>query len=138
MFFTLALLLLACSPKYPTQKITLTASDGQIAQLHVEIADEPMEWQQGLMRRKKLVSDGMLFVFPGATVQSFWMKDTLMPLDILFFDADGRFVALHRMDPCTEDPCPVYSSGKPAQYALEVPAGTLPPIAFGDSWKLEY
>lgn len=70
---------------------------------------------------------GMLFVFDTAQERSFWMKNTLMPLDILFFAANGTFVSWQRMDPCKADPCPSYYSNGSAQYALEVPAGFMDP-----------
>ena len=69
--------------------------------------------------------DGMLFVFPVDSDGGFWMKNTLIPLDIVFFTADGGFVDALTMAPCTEDPCPTYRPGGSYRYALEAPAGDL-------------
>jgi hypothetical protein len=67
----------------------------------------------------------MLFVFPQAQPLTFWMKDTLIPLDMLFFDEAHRLVTI-RTDapPCKADPCPTYASTAPARYVLELNAGT--------------
>ena len=53
--------------------------------------------------------DGMLFVFPVPSSPSFWMKDTLIPLDIGFFDEDGVLIGVLTMDPCREEPCRGYA-----------------------------
>lgn len=61
--------------------------------IHVELAVTRDERQEGLMFRDKLAADsGMLFIFPAEEILRFWMKDTIIPLDILFFDKDGRFI----------------------------------------------
>jgi uncharacterized membrane protein (UPF0127 family) len=68
---------------------------------------------------------GMLFVFPEvADHGGFWMKDTLVPLDIAFA-RDGTVVAVATMQPCSADPCPVTRPGTTYDLALEVPAGWL-------------
>ena len=92
----------------------------------VEVAATPAEQEHGLMDRTSMPADhGMLFVFPVAEPQTFWMKDTLIPLDMLFFDASHRLVTI-RADvlPCKADPCPTYASTAPARYVLELNAGT--------------
>ncbi len=93
--------------------------------VYVEIADEPHELNQGLMFRENLELDrGMFFVFDDERTLSFWMKNTLIPLDMLFVDADFRIVDIkENVPPCKEDPCPSYPSKKPAKYVLEVNAG---------------
>ncbi len=68
---------------------------------------------------------GMLFVFPDSEIRTFWMKNTLIPLDMLFFDSNRRLVTLlHDVPPCKADPCPIYPSTAPARYVLELNAGT--------------
>lgn len=90
------------------------------------------------MGRASLASDaGMLFVFNAPQPLDFWMKNTLIPLDILFFGADGAFVSMQTMQPCSGDPCSLYSSGAPALYALEVDAGYAAARGVGSGWKLE-
>jgi uncharacterized membrane protein (UPF0127 family) len=76
----------------------------------------------GLMHRRKAPPDGMLFVFPGDTTGGFWMKNTLVPLAIVFFDSRGKRVRRLSMKPCRLDPCPIYSPGRRYRYALELPA----------------
>ena len=93
--------------------------------VYVEIADEPHELNQGLMFRENLELDrGMFFVFDDERTLSFWMKNTLIPLDMLFVDADFRIVDIkENVPPCKEDPCPSYPSEQPAKYVLEVNSG---------------
>lgn len=94
--------------------------------IHVEIAADDATREHGLMDRKSMPADhGMLFVYPDDAVLTFWMKDTLIPLDMLFFDAQRRLVTLLAdVPPCKADPCGIYPSTQPARYVLELNAGT--------------
>ena len=87
-----------------------------------ELALTSAQQQRGLMFRKRAPKDGMLFVFSLATRGGFWMKNTLVPLKIVFFDSRGRVVRTFLMTPCIEDPCHIYDPGKLYRYALELPA----------------
>ena len=100
-------------------------SENATTLVYVEIADEPHELNQGLMFRENLESNrGMFFVFDDERILSFWMKNTLIPLDMLFIGTDFRIVDIkENIPPCKEDPCPSYPSKKPAKYVLEVNAG---------------
>ncbi|HEX5756183.1 MAG TPA: DUF192 domain-containing protein [Arenimonas sp.] len=92
----------------------------------VEIADDFESRARGLMFRDQLRPDhGMLFVYEREQPLAFWMKNTRIPLDILFFDQERRLVSiLKRVPPCSlGDRCPSYPSRKPAMYALELNAG---------------
>jgi hypothetical protein len=110
--------------------------DGQ--GLLVAIADDPGERAQGLMGVEHLGDlDGMLFVFSQEALGGFWMKGTLIPLDIAFFDDDRTFVDMLSMVPCTADPCPSYVPEAPFSWALETPAGALPPLAAGTILSVE-
>jgi uncharacterized membrane protein (UPF0127 family) len=126
--FSVALLLAACGSDDPVgldgfDSATITIDEEQMA---VAIADTPALRSRGLMGVTDLGGlDGMLFVFEESTVGGFWMKDTLVALDIAFFDADGVFVDVFPMEPCTEDPCPVYHPQGPYRYAVETPVGGL-------------
>ncbi|MDB4977948.1 MAG: hypothetical protein JWM56_134 [Candidatus Peribacteria bacterium] len=105
--------------------------------LRVEVADTSARQELGLMFRSKLEPDtGMLFIFTDENVLNFWMKNTLVPLDVLFFTAAGEFVSVQTMKPCTQDPCPSYASDKPATYALEVPAGYAKEHNVGEGWNI--
>lgn len=108
------LFLTACSP-------TITLNTTTIA---VEIADEPFEHQQGLMHRTFLPhNQGMLFIFDDEQQRTFWMKNTNMPLDIIFISADKKIVDIKQnFQPCTQEQCETYTS-KSAHYVLEVNAG---------------
>jgi uncharacterized membrane protein (UPF0127 family) len=87
-----------------------------------EIANTSAERSRGLMHRTRAPKDGMLFVFPTATTGAFWMKNTLVPLTIVFFDSAGRRVRKLPMTPCRRDPCRFYDPGQAYRYALELPA----------------
>jgi len=74
------------------------------------------------MYRGKLGPDeGMLFVFPDTAVRSFWMKNTFIPLDVGYFDADGYLIEYHSMEP--DNDRKTYTSSEPALYALEMRRG---------------
>ena len=92
----------------------------------VALAQSIVQRQQGLMGVTDLGDvEGMLFVFPFDSSNGFWMKDTLIPLEIAFFDAAGNLVTVLAMEPCLEDPCPTYSPGTSYRFALEAPPGRL-------------
>ena len=77
---------------------------------------------RGLMHRRQAPVDGMLFVFREPTSGGFWMKNTLVPLKIVFFDASGKRVRRMSMVPCREDPCAIYDPGRRYRFALELRA----------------
>jgi uncharacterized membrane protein (UPF0127 family) len=77
---------------------------------------------RGLMHRRQAPVDGMLFVFREPTSGGFWMKNTLVPLTIVFFDASGTRVRRMSMVPCGDDPCAIYDPGRRYRFALELRA----------------
>jgi uncharacterized membrane protein (UPF0127 family) len=92
----------------------------------VEVASTDAQRERGLMFRKTLATDrGMLFIHERQQPLAYWMKNTLIPLDILFFDDAHRLVAQQRdVSPCTlGDACPAYPSAAPARFVLELNAG---------------
>lgn len=105
--------------------------------LWVELATTPQEWETGLMNRTSLANDsGMLFVFDQQKPLYFWMKDTLIPLDMVFVSSAGVVVNIaHDAPPCKADPCPIYRSGAPALYVVEANGGYAEKIGLkiGDS-----
>jgi uncharacterized membrane protein (UPF0127 family) len=90
----------------------------------VAVADTPGLRARGLMGVVDLgVLDGMLFVWESDASSGFWMKDTLIPLDIAFFDEAGVLVDQFGMVPCADEPCEVYQPSGRYRYALEARPG---------------
>ena len=96
----------------------------------VETAGTFEEQSQGLQFRTELAPDaGMLFIFSHDGRYAFWMKDTLIPLDMIWLDRDMKVVHMkENVPPCTHDPCPSYSPESPARYVLELNAGMVQKI----------
>jgi uncharacterized membrane protein (UPF0127 family) len=98
------------------------------ARAEVEVADDYYERRRGLMFREELGPDaGMLFVFPARSQGGFWMKNTLIPLQIGYMERISqdryRIVDIEDMTPCEADPCPLYKPDVPYDVALEVNEG---------------
>ena len=95
------------------------------AAILVEVVADPETRALGLMHRPSLRSDrGMVFLFPATDVHSFWMKDTLIPLDMIWIDEGRRVVDVKaNVPPCKADPCPSYTPAGVALYVLELAAG---------------
>ena len=91
----------------------------------VELARTPDARARGLMHRTALAPDaGMLFCYPAAAYPAFWMKNTLIPLDIIWISNELKIVHIaHRVPPCRGQPCPRYRPRAPARYVLEINAG---------------
>lgn len=91
----------------------------------VEIASDESTRSKGLMFREFMPEDeGMLFIFPHLQRTPFWMKNTLIPLDIIWMDHTRRIVHVEKAaQPCTEDPCRHYRPAAEALYVLELNAG---------------
>jgi len=92
----------------------------------VEVADDDAERERGLMFRDEMAADhGMIFIHDAEEPQAYWMKNTKIPLDILYFDHSRKLVSTqHRVPPCAlGDRCPPFPSEGPAQYVLELNAG---------------
>ena len=102
---------------------TVTFKSGM--QVRAEIVDTPETLERGLMFRTSLgPNEGMLFVFEQAGFYPFWMKNTLIPLDIIWIDEQWRIVSIaESVPPCRADPCPTYPPAGTARYVVEVVAG---------------
>jgi uncharacterized membrane protein (UPF0127 family) len=93
----------------PTGVVRITATAGPV-DLRVQIAETDKDRQRGLMGVRHLDVDvGMAFLFDRPVRTGFWMKDTLIPLSIAFWNKDGRIVDILEMTPCHKIPCPIYS-----------------------------
>jgi uncharacterized membrane protein (UPF0127 family) len=111
---------------FPLGDVTVQRGDKTVLTLTVEIADSEKACEQGLMGVKQLADDqGMAFVWTAEQNARFWMKDTLIPLDIVFWRKDGTVVDTQSMTPCTADPCPIYGSQAPYIASVEVRGGLL-------------
>jgi uncharacterized membrane protein (UPF0127 family) len=92
----------------------------------LEVARTPQEQEQGLMFRESLPEKaGMLFSFTDKGVHHFWMKNTMIPLDMVWMDAEGKVIFVSaNTPPCKADPCPSYGPDSPAASVLEIAGGS--------------
>ena len=105
--------------------LSIDTGDGTV-EVQVEIADTEEERQVGLMNRGELAEDaGMVFLHETPTAGGFWMKNTLIPLTVAFWDESGEILAMIDMVPCEKDPCTIYDSGETWLGAVEVNRGFL-------------
>jgi uncharacterized membrane protein (UPF0127 family) len=118
-----------------TVPLDIVTAKGQTYRFTVEIADTAAAREHGLMGRTDLAARaGMLFEFPESDVVAFWMKDTPIPLDMLFIDKDGRIVHIaERTVPY--DFTPISSLG-PVTRVLEVNGGTSDQLGIHDGDKI--
>ena len=111
-------------PAFSTGRASITTGTSLIHEVDVQIADDGVEQGYGLMYRRWLGENkGMAFLFGGETSSSFYMKNTLIPLSIAFWDPAGRIVRIMDMEPCDEEPCPLYNPETSYVGALEVNQG---------------
>lgn len=115
----LAMPLAACSAD--DSKLSIQSATGK-HQFTVEVVDTPESRAQGLMYRQDLADDaGMLFDFKEERPVSFWMRNTFIPLDMIFIEADGTVLNVH-VNARPHDTTSIPSAG-PVQYVLEIPGG---------------
>lgn len=89
----------------------------------VEIARTSEEQQKGLMNRETMdLNQGMVFVFSKSDIHNFWMKNTLIPLDMIWVDDQNQVVRVVTAQPCTQDPCKIYKPATLAKYVIEINA----------------
>lgn len=140
-----ALALLACAsgkrapePGRPTGRVVVQTAAGARHAVAVEVARTDETRAHGLMDRERLDAEaGMLFVFDETELHTFWMKNTLIPLDMIFIDDTGRIVGIvPRAEPRTLTP---RDPGVPSRYVLEVNGGWAAAhgVAVGDTVRFE-
>lgn len=110
----------------PRGSIEISREGDTLAIFDVELALTRPDQAKGLMNRKSMPKDqGMVFLFSTPVRQPFYMLNTLIPLDIAFWDEDNRIVDVLTMTPCTDEPCQTYLPASEYVGALEVNAGVL-------------
>ena len=119
-----AILIFSPGPLHAIESLVVFQRDngGELCRFTVELARSPQDMERGLMFRKSLgVRAGMLFIFREDAPRYFWMKNTLIPLDLIFLDSRIKVVHIHAgARPLDESLIP---SNAPAKYVLEVNAG---------------
>ena len=121
-FLYVVLTLMAVTACEAQPKVTISTNQGRQVTFQVEVADTPSKRAMGLQYRKELGEDrGMIFLFPAESPQSFWMKNTPIPLDMIFIDRERKIVGIiEQTVPFSLDS---RSVGVPSQFVLEVNGG---------------
>jgi len=136
--FVLALTLLAGpAPAEETSELWIETAAGARYRFEVELATTPEQQSQGLMHRTEMAADaGMLFLFEPERPVSFWMKNTLISLDILFVAADGKIVNIgERTEPLSTASVP---SDGPVRVVLEINGGLSAMLGIGPGDKIDH
>jgi hypothetical protein len=119
--------------------VRVRTAGGTIELEDLQVARTSQARARGLMGRASLPEDGgMVFLFDDETRAAFWMKDTLIPLSILFWQGDGRIIDILDMSPCRADPCPVYRASAPYVGAIEMNRGAFERLGVEVGDTLEY
>lgn len=111
--------------------------DGKSARFSIELADEPAERAKGLMFVKSMPqSAGMLFVYPAPRPVNFWMKNTLIPLDMVFLDKKGVVQNVHA-NAVPHDQSPIFG-GNNIMAVLEINGGLAARIGIAEGWQVKH
>ena len=121
MLILLTTMLLSCNREnFECEDVVCIENDCFI----VELPKTNAEFMTGLMNREYLPENkGMLFIFQNDDKHGFWMKNTLIPLDIIWINKDQKIVHIETAQPCKKDPCPTYHPDENARMVLEINAG---------------
>ncbi len=108
-----------------------------VATIDAELAENDDERARGLMFRDQMeMNQGMLFIFPYEIIQSFWMKNTILPLDMIFVNASREIVTIHKnTTPYAETS---YRSSAPAKYVVEVNAGYTDRYGIREGYRINW
>ena len=126
----------AARPDFASTDIFLSNREGKQHKIRAELARTPAQRRHGLMFKTEMAEDaGMLFVFYGDSLRVFWMRDTPLPLDLLFFTKDGQLAHLIEWaEPLNDRPL---SSLMPVRYVLELKAGSAARLGLGPGTRLQ-
>lgn len=132
LLLTVLILLTACMPR--TQVCSNTEC------FNVIIAENQEERMKGLMFVENMPEDeGMIFVFDNEATHAFWMKNTLIPLDMVWLDKDLNVVHIEsNVPPCKQEQCPIYEPSRPSLYVLEINAGKAAEAGIQTGTTLKY
>ncbi|WP_455244298.1 DUF192 domain-containing protein [Petrachloros mirabilis] len=137
--FSICLLIPACS--HAEDKLVQVRLPGGVI-IHAEIADTQLKRAEGLMYRDHLAKDrGMLFMFDQAQLWTFWMKNTKIPLDIIWMNENKQIIHIARNVPIctrTDDSCPQYQPNDPATFVLELGGGEADRLKLEKGTKLKF
>lgn len=141
-FRVTAALLLAClastaAAEACREDVAMLRSDAGTARFRIEVADDKEERAQGLMNRETMSkSAGMLFVYPEPQPVGFWMKNTLIPLDMIFLDETGTVKKVHH-EAQPHDESPIFG-GEAILAVLEINGGLARKIGIAEGWTMRH
>ncbi len=117
--------------------LTITTGNGKVHRFTVEVARTPEQQAQGLMNRQSLAPDrGMIFPYGQPTMASFWMKNTLIPLDMIFVRADGTIASIEANTvPLSLDPV---AAREPVAAVLELAGGRSAELGIGPGARVKW
>jgi len=135
LLFVLLVFLVACLPQDSQPFVEFGDS-----KFFVKVVETPEDLQKGLMFVESMPeNEGMLFIFGDSAPRTFWMKNTLIPLDMIFIDENFVVVDVKEdIPPCKADPCGTYPSGKNSKFVVELNAGSVKEhnISVGDIMRM--
>ena len=125
------------SVTYETAPLTIITNSGQHYRFTVEVAQTPKQLEYGLMFRESIDDDkGMIFLFPDEAQRGFWMKNTLVFLDMLFVDAQGKIVKIHPMARPHDETA--IMSDYPAKAVIEIRGGLAKELGISAGDRVEF
>ena len=122
---SLLVLLLFLYQLTSANELTFEAIEIEIAGnlFDLEVAETPKQKQQGLMYREELADrSGMLFIYPYEMNNRIWMKNTLIPLTVIWLDNKARVIDIKKLNPCRQQNCPIYGVDRPSKFIIELNA----------------